>query len=165
MIAEMDVDTAIESSQEADDKVRHLHVPEIQPWYRSITIEPALFLLVFAMTLCSPVIQNLVLMKACLTTFGYNETVCNNLSNLKPVENEIQPFSAQLLMYKSLIEAIIPAGNLQARRFNFNDKLICGFAFNIGAHNFRAKQLTILIKCVVIFLTCSPNFSKILLCY
>jgi hypothetical protein len=131
MIPEMDVDTAIENSQEPEDKVRHLHVPEIQPWYRSITIEPALFLLVFAITLCSPVIQNLVLMKACLTTFGYNETVCNNPSNLKPVEDEIQPYSAQLLMYKSLIEAVIPAGNLFTISFismiNLQE-----FAFNIG---------------------------------
>jgi hypothetical protein len=111
LIAEMDVDTAIESSQEAEEKVGHIHVPETEPWYRSITIEPALFLMAFAITLCSPVLQNLVLMKACLTTFGYNETVCNNLSNLKPVEDQIQPFSAQLFMYKSLIEAVIPAGN------------------------------------------------------
>jgi hypothetical protein len=110
MIAEMDVDTANESSQEAEDHERQRLLPETQPWYQSITIEPALFLVIFGITLCNPVLQNLVLMKACLTAFGYNETVCNNLSNLKPVEDEIEPYSVQLFMYKSLIEAVIPAG-------------------------------------------------------
>jgi hypothetical protein len=119
----MDVDSASETSQEVEDQeVPPLHFPAAatEPWYRSITIEPALFLVIFGLTLCSPVLQNLVLMKACLTTFGYNETVCNNLSNLKPVEDEIQPYSAQLFMYKSLIEAVIPAGKL-----NKVQKLFC----------------------------------------
>lgn len=115
----MDVDTVNENSQESEGKVRHLQIPENEPWYRSITIEPALFLMAFAITLCSPVLQNLVLMKACLTTFKFNETVCDNLTNLKPVEDEIQPYSAQLFMYKSLIEAVIPAGNLLVDYFFF----------------------------------------------
>lgn len=106
----MDADTVIEGSHEEEGKVRHIHLPENVPWYRAITVEPALFLMTFAITLCSPVLQNLVVVKTCLVTLGYNETVCNNLSNLKPVEDEIQPYSAQLFMFKSLIEAVIPAG-------------------------------------------------------
>lgn len=114
----MDADTVIDGSHEEEGKVRHIHLPENVPWYRAITVEPALFLMTFAITLCSPVLQNLVVVKTCLVTLGYNETVCNNLSNLKPIEDEIQPYSAQLFMFKSLIEAVIPAGIILAAKIS-----------------------------------------------
>jgi len=106
----MDESSVSEGHQDEDGKIIHNRRPDDAPWYRSITVEPALFLLTFAITLCGPVLQNFVVLKTCRVTLGYNETICSNLSYLKPIEDQIQPYSVQLFMFKSLIEAVVPAG-------------------------------------------------------
>ncbi|XP_059481079.1 lysosomal proton-coupled steroid conjugate and bile acid symporter SLC46A3-like [Neocloeon triangulifer] len=95
--------------QEPEEEEKRSREPVDLPRARLITIEPALFLLTFAVTMTGPVLQNFIVMKTCEVTLHYNFSVCDNLSNLKPIEDQIQPYSVQLIMYKSLIEAIIPA--------------------------------------------------------
>ena len=48
---------------------------------KNITIEPAMFLISFSAMLDSVANSQMVVLKSCKTDFGYNDTVCNNLSS------------------------------------------------------------------------------------
>lgn len=56
-----------------------------RPWYRSwfgyITVEPTMFLYMFAFQLTSVVEQDLFVRKACLVNHNFTEKICDNLKN------------------------------------------------------------------------------------
>lgn len=52
-----------------------------QPWHRYITVEPAMFLYMFAFQLTSVIEQELFVRKACLVNNNFTVEVCDNLKN------------------------------------------------------------------------------------
>ena len=52
-----------------------------QPWYKNISVEPILFLYMFAFMLTNVVEQDLFLQKACLVNKNYSNEIFNNIIN------------------------------------------------------------------------------------
>uniref|UniRef100_A0A1Q3FGF0 Putative transporter add1 major facilitator superfamily n=1 Tax=Culex tarsalis TaxID=7177 RepID=A0A1Q3FGF0_CULTA len=88
---------------------------ELERKYRWFILEPAILLLFYAWNVSSAVFTNQVVYQACTVTFGFNETLCaelgteNESAAAQELEKEVQPYTANVLMAKSLIESIIPA--------------------------------------------------------
>ena len=60
---------------------------------RNITIEPGVFLIIFANSLVEPLFPQFVITKICSYDFGFNETVCddeNLVTEYQEVNDEIQ---------------------------------------------------------------------------
>lgn len=80
---------------------------KIQKW----TLEPALFLLFFGWYLSISIVTNQILKQTCLYTFEYNFVVCTQLDDKNTtglVEQEIQPYVANILMTISVFSSIVP---------------------------------------------------------
>lgn len=59
-------------------------------WLRYITVEPTMFLYMFAFQLTSVVEQDLFVKKACLANLNYTADICYNLSNHTEINKEVQ---------------------------------------------------------------------------
>lgn len=59
-------------------------------WYKKITVEPTMFLYMFAFMLTSVVEQAFYLHRACVTNHGYSEEICNNLDQNDTIKKEVQ---------------------------------------------------------------------------
>uniref|UniRef100_A0A336MM13 CSON003653 protein n=1 Tax=Culicoides sonorensis TaxID=179676 RepID=A0A336MM13_CULSO len=76
----------------------------------NFTLEPSLFLIVFGWT---AVFTNQLVYQTCVDVYHYNETTCKclgtkNSSNItKEIETEVQPYVANIIMAKQLIEILI----------------------------------------------------------
>lgn len=83
--------------------------------YRYFILEPAILLLFYAWNVSSAVFTNQVVYQACTVTFKHNESQCallgteNETQEIVDLERQVQPYTATILMSKSLIESIIPA--------------------------------------------------------
>lgn len=83
--------------------------------YRYFILEPAILLLFYAWNVSSAVFTNQVVYQACTVTFKHNESQCallgteNETQEIADLERQVQPYTATILMSKSLIESIIPA--------------------------------------------------------
>ncbi|XP_065093769.1 probable peptidoglycan muropeptide transporter SLC46 [Ochlerotatus camptorhynchus] len=83
--------------------------------YRYVILEPAILLLFYAWNVSSAVFTNQVVYQACTVTFKVNESECallgteNKTQEIEDLERQVQPYTATILMSKSLIESIIPA--------------------------------------------------------
>lgn len=61
-----------------------------EKWYKKITVEPTMFLYMFAFMLTSVVEQAFYLNRACVTNHGYSEEICNNLDHNDTIKKEVQ---------------------------------------------------------------------------
>ncbi|XP_055609407.1 tetracycline resistance protein, class C-like [Uranotaenia lowii] len=83
--------------------------------YRFFILEPAILLLFYAWNVSSAVFTNQVVYQTCTVTLGFNETDClqlgteNETVEIQELEREVQPYTANILMARSLIDSIIPA--------------------------------------------------------
>lgn len=78
--------------------------------FRKWTLEPALLLLFFGWYLSISVITNQILKQTCLFTFEHNFVICSQLDDKNVtglVEQEIQPYVANILMTISVFNSII----------------------------------------------------------
>ena len=76
---------------------------------KSITIEPAVFLVSLSTTIENIANSQLIIDKTCEVDFDYNETVCDNLvTDFKHENEEIEEQTAQFSVYKTLISSIFP---------------------------------------------------------
>ncbi|KAK9506118.1 hypothetical protein O3M35_008110 [Rhynocoris fuscipes] len=74
----------------------------------NITVEPIFFAMFFWFALVDAAGTNIILTRTCTMVFGYSKENCTG--EIKPeVTNIIQPYTAKIIMVKSLIEAIFPA--------------------------------------------------------
>lgn len=74
------------------------------------TLEPALLLLFFGWYLSVTIVTNQMLKQTCLYTFEYDYVICTQLDDRNAnvsVEQEIQPYVANILMTTSVINAVI----------------------------------------------------------
>jgi MFS family permease len=75
------------------------------------TLEPAMFLLFFGWWLSHSILPNQILRQTCLYTFGYDQSVCTHLDDKNTthsVEEEIQPYVANILMTTQILNSIVP---------------------------------------------------------
>ncbi|XP_062541923.1 probable peptidoglycan muropeptide transporter SLC46 [Armigeres subalbatus] len=89
---------------------------KLEKKYRYFILEPAVLLLFYAWNVSSAVFTNQIVYQACTVTFKINETLCAQLgteneteAEIEKLERLVQPYTANILMAKSLIESIIPA--------------------------------------------------------
>ena len=79
---------------------------------RNFNLEFALMFIFFGWNLTSSIIPNQLLKEACLS-YGFNATECSQISGngnaTKEIEEQIQPYVAEILMTTSLLTSIIPA--------------------------------------------------------
>lgn len=77
---------------------------------RNVTIEPAMFLIMFSSSIDNIASDQLVIMKSCKMDFGYNDTVCENLDDpmWKEQNEEVSLELNQFNVYKTLVTSIFP---------------------------------------------------------
>uniref|UniRef100_A0A6E8VLP0 Major facilitator superfamily (MFS) profile domain-containing protein n=1 Tax=Anopheles coluzzii TaxID=1518534 RepID=A0A6E8VLP0_ANOCL len=89
--------------------------PRLERKYRYLILEPAVLLIFFAWNVSSAVFANQIVYQTCTAAFGKNKSLCDQLGTeneteeIQQLEKAIQPYSANILMAKSLVESIIPA--------------------------------------------------------
>lgn len=59
-------------------------------WLEHITVEPSMFLYMFAFQLTSVVEQSLFVHKACRANHNYSMEICDNLLNYTDINKEVQ---------------------------------------------------------------------------
>lgn len=59
-------------------------------FYRYITVEPTMFLYMFAFQLTSVIEQDLFVKKACLSNHHYSSDICNNLTAYDDIKKKVQ---------------------------------------------------------------------------
>uniref|UniRef100_A0A182N879 Major facilitator superfamily (MFS) profile domain-containing protein n=1 Tax=Anopheles dirus TaxID=7168 RepID=A0A182N879_9DIPT len=83
--------------------------------YRYFILEPAALLIFFAWNVSAAVFANQIVFQTCTAAFGKNESLCrqlgtdNETAEIEELEKDVQPYSANILMAKSLVESIVPA--------------------------------------------------------
>ncbi|XP_031621647.1 thymic stromal cotransporter homolog [Contarinia nasturtii] len=79
-----------------------------QPWYQCITVEPMMFLYMFAFVLTSVVEQELFVRKACLVNHGIQMEICNNLTNYIDLHKEVQITVSTFYQWNHITGNIFP---------------------------------------------------------
>ncbi|GAB0097177.1 uncharacterized protein DMENIID0001_127880 [Sergentomyia squamirostris] len=80
-----------------------------------LTVEPAILIIFFGWNLASPVFTNLVVYQTCTVLLGFNESDCRQLGTadesefIQNLEQQVQPYTAKIIMVRSMIEQIVPA--------------------------------------------------------
>uniref|UniRef100_A0A1L8DEH4 Putative transporter add1 major facilitator superfamily n=1 Tax=Nyssomyia neivai TaxID=330878 RepID=A0A1L8DEH4_9DIPT len=80
-----------------------------------ITVEPVLFLIFFAWNFSGNVLTNLIVSQTCTNLLGFNESDCRQLGTaneseyIQSLEQQVQPYTAKIIMVRSLMEQILPA--------------------------------------------------------
>lgn len=101
-----------EKSDEVNEKILNKEVENRRKNVRfNYGLEPGLFVLYFAFNLTNAILQNQLLKQQCLQ-LGYNATICSHLNTdnvTKAVEEEVQPFVANINSSILLLNSIIPA--------------------------------------------------------
>lgn len=59
-------------------------------WYQHITVEPTMFLYMFAFQLTSVIEQAFFVHKACQVNHNYTAEICNNLTQYVEINKEVQ---------------------------------------------------------------------------
>lgn len=59
-------------------------------WYQYITIEPTMFLYMFAFQLTSVIEQAFFVRRACMVNHNYPAHICDNLVNYTDIQKEVQ---------------------------------------------------------------------------
>ena len=85
-------------------------ITKIKTILSNITIEPAMFLIMFTSHLDHIAHSQMVLDKCCKIDFGYNDTVCDNLvTDFKEQNKQVQDEVAQFKVYETLLDSVFPA--------------------------------------------------------
>lgn len=78
-------------------------IGEMLRWFRYITVEPTMFLYMFAFQLTSVVEQELFVRKTCIANFNFTQEICDNLSDKKYKNySELVHVSVQLNVFGRL---------------------------------------------------------------
>lgn len=67
-------------------------LPEARRWYQHITVEPTMFLYMFAFQLTSVIEQAFFIYKACTVNHNYSHEICSDLTNKNytDIKKEVQ---------------------------------------------------------------------------
>lgn len=73
------------------DSFQKMNPPiETKTWFQYITVEPTMFLYMFAFQLTSVIEQAFFIQKACLVNHNFTAQICENLSNYTDINKEVQ---------------------------------------------------------------------------
>lgn len=84
----------------------------VRPKRSIVTVEPALLLLVTSFSLSGTIWANQIIYQTCMVSFGFGHDECNLLGThnaSKDIETIVQPYAANILMTRQLIESLVPA--------------------------------------------------------
>lgn len=99
------------AAKPADDAPSVAAVIVTPPKRKLLTIEPAVLLLFTSFSLCSTVWTNQIIFQTCTVQFGYSDEDCGQLGThnaSKEIETIVQPYAANILVARNLIESIGP---------------------------------------------------------
>lgn len=101
--------TTSDDEEEIKDEIKE-EIFYKHPWYKNISVEPVLFLYMFAFMITSVVEQDLFLQKACHVNKNYSNEICSNIKNSSNVKykKEVQKIVAQFLQWESILANIFP---------------------------------------------------------
>lgn len=59
-------------------------------WYQHISVEPTMFLYMFAFQLTSVIEQAFFVRRACMVNHNYSAAICDDLGNFTDIQKEVQ---------------------------------------------------------------------------
>lgn len=59
-------------------------------WYQYVTVEPTMFLYMFAFQLTSVIEQEFFVRRSCMVNHNYNASICENLKNYPDIQKEVK---------------------------------------------------------------------------
>ncbi|XP_075159942.1 lysosomal proton-coupled steroid conjugate and bile acid symporter SLC46A3 isoform X2 [Haematobia irritans] len=80
------------------------------PWYKDISVEPTMFLYMFAFMITSVVEQDFFLQKACRVNKNYPDEICDHIKESENAEykKEVQKTTAWFLQWESISAHVFP---------------------------------------------------------
>lgn len=79
-----------------------------EKWYQKISVEPTLFLYMFAFMTTSVVENVFYVYKACTVNHGYSHDICIDIGNYSDIKKEVQASTADFFQYNSIAGHVIP---------------------------------------------------------
>lgn len=80
----------------------------LSPWYRNISVEPTMFLYMFAFLFTSVVEQDFFVRKSCLVNNNYSLEICNNLDKYPEIKKEVQITTSKFHQWENISAHIFP---------------------------------------------------------
>uniref|UniRef100_A0A1A9W3A1 Major facilitator superfamily (MFS) profile domain-containing protein n=1 Tax=Glossina brevipalpis TaxID=37001 RepID=A0A1A9W3A1_9MUSC len=80
------------------------------PWYREISVEPTMFLYMFAFMITTVVEQDFFLQKACRVNNNFTEDICDHIKDIDNAEykKQVQVTTAKFYQYESIAAHVFP---------------------------------------------------------
>ncbi|XP_055844533.1 proton-coupled folate transporter [Episyrphus balteatus] len=80
----------------------------LSPWYRDISVEPTMFLYMFAFLFTSVVEQDFFVRKSCLVNNNYSLEICTNLDKFPEIKKEVQITTSKFHQWENISAHIFP---------------------------------------------------------
>lgn len=94
--------------EKVDDESSSSDVQVHQKWYQKISVEPTLFLYMFAFMTTSVVENVFFVYKACTVNHKLSHNVCINIADYNETKKEVQASTADFFQYNSIAGHVIP---------------------------------------------------------
>uniref|UniRef100_A0A1B0B6N5 Major facilitator superfamily (MFS) profile domain-containing protein n=1 Tax=Glossina palpalis gambiensis TaxID=67801 RepID=A0A1B0B6N5_9MUSC len=93
-----------------DNKWDKLKKSIFSPWYREISVEPTMFLYMFAFMITTVVEQDFFLQKACRVNNNFTEEICDRIKDIENAEykKQVQVTTAKFYQYESIAGHVFP---------------------------------------------------------
>lgn len=80
----------------------------LSPWYRQISVEPTMFLYMFAFLFTSVVEQDFFVRKSCLVNNNYSQEICDSLDKYPEIKKEVQITTSKFHQWENISAHIFP---------------------------------------------------------
>ena len=77
-------------------------------WYQKISVEPTIFLYIFAFSLTSVIENVFYVYKSCTVNHKYSHEICMEIEKHDLIKTEVQVTTAKFLQYDSIAGQVIP---------------------------------------------------------
>jgi len=77
-------------------------------WYQKISVEPTIFLYIFAFSLTSVIENVFYVYKSCTVNHKYPHEICIEIEKHDDIKTEVQATTAKFLQYDSIAGQVIP---------------------------------------------------------
>ncbi|XP_055909105.1 proton-coupled folate transporter [Eupeodes corollae] len=97
-----------ETNQPPESRFQRWKGNFLSPWYRDISVEPTMFLYMFAFLFTSVVEQDFFVRKSCLVNNNYSLEICNNLDKFPEIKKEVQITTSKFHQWENISAHIFP---------------------------------------------------------